>query len=121
MKTHRDGLPRLSAQGLRRRERTPWRCGASRAVRDDVRQGLLEAESLGKPPIWSQMRPVGGRRKVLTMHRIAGNFPPARRAASAISMGLHQRSLVLIQVMRPSLNGGTNFPAANAGLAIADE
>ncbi len=32
---------------------------------------------------------------VLTMHRIACNFPPTRRAAYAISMSHDQRSLVL--------------------------
>ena len=80
--THRDGLPRFSARNVR--------CGDA---------GHREAcatpsESLGKPPFRSRRRPVGGRRKVLTMHRIACNFPPARRAAYAISMGHDQRSLV---------------------------
>ncbi len=53
------------------------------------------SESLGKPPFRSRMRPVGGHRKVLTMHRIACNFPPTRRAAYAISMSHDQRPLVL--------------------------
>ncbi len=81
--THRDGLPRFSALSVR--------CGDA---------GHREAcatpsESLGKPPLRSRRRPGGGRRKVLTMHRIACNFPPARRAAYAISMSHDQRSLVL--------------------------
>ena len=81
--THRDGLPRFSARSVR--------CGDA---------GHREAcatpsESLGKPPLRSRMRPVGGRRKVLTMHRIAGNFSPTRRAAYAISMSHDQRPLVL--------------------------
>ena len=82
MKTHRDGLPRFSARSVRRGDaghREP--CATTTG-------------SLGKPPFRSRMRPVGVRRKVLTMRRIACNFPPARRAAYAISMGLHQRSLV---------------------------
>ena len=81
--THRDGLPRFSALSVR--------CGDA---------GHREAcatpsESLGKPPLRSRMRPVGGRRKVLTMHRIACNFPPARRAAYAISMSHDRCPLVL--------------------------
>ena len=82
MKTHRDGLPKFSARGARRGDaghREPC---------------AMQSESFGKPPFRSRMRPVGERRKVLTMHRIACNFPPARRVAYAISMGLHQRSLV---------------------------
>ena len=82
MKTHRDGLPRLSARSARRGD------AGHREV------CATTTESLGKPPFRSRMRPVGGRRKVLPMHRIACTFPPARRAAYAISMGLHQRSLV---------------------------
>ncbi len=80
--THRDGLPRLSdgvAHALR--------CPASP-------QRTLLAENLGKPPFRSSMRPVGGRRKVLTMPRIACGSPPARRIARAISMGHYQRDLV---------------------------
>ncbi len=80
--THRDGLPRL-LDGVAH----ALRCPAS------PRRTLL-AESLGKPPLRSRRRPVGGRRKVLTMHRIAGTFPPTRRAAYAIPMGHDQRSLV---------------------------
>ncbi len=83
MKTYRDGLPRFSVRKVRRGDaghRVPC---------------ATPSESLGRPPFRSRMRPVGVRWKVLTMHRIACNFPPARRAAYAISMGLHQRSLVL--------------------------
>ena len=80
--THRDGLPRFSVRSVR--------CGDG---------GHREAcatpsESLGKPPFRSRMRPVGGVDKVLTMRRIACTFPPARRAAYAISMSHDQRSLV---------------------------
>ncbi|MCH7693169.1 MAG: hypothetical protein IID50_06965 [Proteobacteria bacterium] len=55
--TRRAGLPRLSARSVR--------CGDA---------GHREAcatpsESLGKPPLRSRMRPVGGRRKVSTMRR----------------------------------------------------
>ena len=81
--THRDGLPRFSARSARRGD----------AVHRKLRATL--SESLGKPPFGSRMRPVGGRRNDLTMHRIAGAVPPARRAAYAISMGHYQRSLVL--------------------------
>jgi hypothetical protein len=88
MKTHRDDLSRFSARSARRGD----------AVHREPR--ATPSESLGKPPFRSRMRPVGVRRKVLMMHRIARlpksyggqacNFPPARRAAYAISMGLHQ-------------------------------
>ena len=87
MKTHRDGLPGLSARSVRRGD-----AGHREAC-------ATPSESPGKPPFRSDMQPVGVRRKVLTMHRIADNVPPARRAAYAISMGLHQRSLVLVQVV----------------------
>ena len=80
--THRDGLPRLSDSVAR-----ALRCPAS------PRRTLL-AESLGKPPFRSSMRPVGGRRKALTMRRIAGDFPPTRRAAWTIPRGHYHRSLV---------------------------
>ncbi len=80
--THRDGLPRLS-DGVAHASR----CPASP-------QRTLLAESLGKPPFRSRRRSVGGRRKVLTMHRIACTFPPPRRAAYAISMSHDQSSLV---------------------------
>ncbi len=89
MEAHRDGLPKFSARSVRRGDaghREP--CATTTG-------------SLGPPPFRSRMRPVGGRRKVLTMRRIACNFPPARRAAYAISMGLHQRSLVLGLVRPP--------------------
>ena len=87
MKTHRDGFPRFSARSVRRGD----------AVHRET--CATTSESLGKPPLRSRRRPVGGRRKVLTMRRIACNFPPTRpsyiqRAAYAISMGLHQRSLI---------------------------
>ncbi len=60
-----------------------------------IRQRALQAGLYPRLP----MRPVGGRRKVLTMHRIAGTFPPTRRAAYAISMSHDQRSL--LSVRRP--------------------
>ena len=80
--THGDGLPRFSALGVR--------CGDA---------GHREAcatpsKSLGKPPFRSRMWLVGGVEKVLTMRRIACNFPPTRRAAYAISMSHDRRPLV---------------------------
>ncbi len=86
--THRDGLPRISARSV----------GCSDAGHRKACATL--SESLGKPPFRSRRRPVGRRRKALTMGRIAGNFPPtplsieAMGAACAISMGHYQRSLV---------------------------
>ncbi len=59
------------------------------------------SESLGKPPLRSSLRPVGGRRKALTMPRIARGFPPtplsveAMGAAGTIPLGHYHRSLVL--------------------------
>ncbi len=72
------------------------------------------SESLGKPPLRSRMRPVGGRRKVLTMHRIAGTFPPTRRVAYAISMSHDQRPLVL-----PERGDGAGHDEAEAGGLLA--
>ncbi len=80
--THRDGFPRFSARSVR--------CGD--AVHREACATL--SESLGKPPFGSRMRPVGGRRNGLTMHRIAGAAPPTQRTAYAISRGHYQRSLV---------------------------
>jgi hypothetical protein len=80
--THRDDFPRFSARNV----------GCSDAGHREDRATL--PESLGKPPFGSRMRPVGVRRKALTMHRIAGGLPPTRRAAYAISMSHYQRSLV---------------------------
>ena len=80
--TRRAGLPRFSALSVRRGD-----AGHREAC-------ATPSESLGKPPLRSRMRPVGGRRKVLTMRRIACTFPPARRAAYAISMSHDQRPLV---------------------------
>jgi hypothetical protein len=76
--THRDGLPRFSARSVRCRD-----AGHRKAC-------ATLPESLGKPPFRSRMRPVGGRRAALTMHRIACGIPPTRRAAYAISMGYDQ-------------------------------
>ncbi len=80
--THRDGFPRFSARSVRRGD----------VGHREARATL--SESLGKPPFRSSMRPVGGRRKALTMRRIAGDFPPTRRAAWTIPMGHYHRSLV---------------------------
>ena len=80
--THRDGLPRFSARSVRRGD----------AGHREARATL--SESLGKPPFRSSMRLVGGRRKALTMLRIAGDFPPTRRAAWTIPMGHYHRFLV---------------------------
>jgi hypothetical protein len=82
MKTHRDDIPRFSVRSVRRGDAEHRKACATLP------------ESLGMSPFRSRMRPVGVRRKVLTMCRIARNFPPARRVACAISKGLHQRSLV---------------------------
>jgi len=78
----RAGLPRFSALSVR--------CGDA----GHRKACATPFESLGQPPLRSPMRPVGARRKVLTMPRIAGNFPPPRRAAYAISMSHDQRPLV---------------------------
>ena len=83
--THRDGLPRFSARSVRRRD------AAHRKPR------ATPSESLGKPPLRSPPRPVGGRRKALPMRRIARSLPPTRRAAGAIPMGHYHRFLVLNQ------------------------
>ncbi len=80
--TRRAGLPGFSALSVR-----PGDAGHREAC-------ATPSESLGKPLLRSRRRPVGGRRKVLTMHRIARNFPPTRRAAYAISMSHDQRPLV---------------------------
>ena len=77
-----DGLPRVSARSVRRRDAGHRKTCAT------------TSESLGRPPFGLRIRPVGGRRKALTMHRIAGDFPPTRRAAWAIPMGHYHRSLV---------------------------
>jgi hypothetical protein len=73
--THRDGFPRFSARSAR--------CG------DAVHRKacVTLSESLGKLPFRSRLRPVGVRRKTLTMHHIARGLSPTRRAADAISMG----------------------------------
>ncbi len=85
--THRDGLPRVSA-------RSAWRGDAGhREPRATPSEGPSPQDS-GKPPFRSSMRPVGGRRKVLTMPRIACDLPPTRWAAWTIPMGHYRRSLV---------------------------
>ncbi len=72
--THRDGFPRFSARSV-------WRGDAGHRE-----PGGTPPESLGKlPPVARANR--RGRRKALTMPRIARGFPPARRIARAISMG----------------------------------
>ncbi len=80
--THRDGFPRLSA-------RSAWRGDAAHR-----KPRATTSESLGKPPFRSRRRTAGGRRKALTMSRIARGFPPTRRIACTITMGHYQRSLV---------------------------
>ncbi len=80
--THRDGFPRLSA-------RSAWRGDAGHR-----KPCGTPSESLGKPPFRSRGRTAGGRRKALTMSRIARGFPPTRRVACPISMGHYQRDLV---------------------------
>ena len=81
--THRDGLPRFSARSAQRGDAGHRETSATLS------------ESLGKPPFRSSMRPVGGRRKALTMHHSARGFPPTRRAAWTIPIGHYHRSLVL--------------------------
>ncbi len=66
--THRDGLPRFSARSVRRGDAGHREACATPSAN-------LLAESLGKPPFRSPMRPVGGRRKALTMPRIAWPLP----------------------------------------------
>ncbi len=84
--THGDGLPRFSARSVRRGD-----AGHREAC-------ATPSESPGKPPFRSRRRPVGGRRKALTMRCIAGGFPStrpmARRIACPISMGHYQGPLV---------------------------
>ncbi len=67
--TPRDGLPRFSARSARR--------GDAR-----YREACATlSDSLGKPPFRSPMRPVGGRRKALTMapHRLRlPSYPTGR-------------------------------------------
>jgi hypothetical protein len=67
--THRDGLARLSARSVRRRDASHRKACAT------------TFESLDKPPFRSPMRPVGQRRKASPMRRIASSFPLSRRAA----------------------------------------
>jgi len=80
--THRDALPRLSARSVRRSDVGHRKTCATLS------------ESLGKAPFRSCRRTAGGRRKALTMSRIACGFPPTRRIACAISMGQYQGPLV---------------------------
>ena len=89
--THRDGFPRLSA-------RSAWRGDARHRKPCGTPPESPGAQDLGKPPSRSGRRTAGGRRKALTMPRIARSFPPtrplARRIARAISMGHYQGPLV---------------------------
>jgi len=94
--THRDGFPRRSA-------RSAWRSDAGHR-----KPCATPSESLGKPPFRSGGRTAGGRRKVLTMSRIARGFPPTRRIARPISMGHYQRSLV-VEVMAGEQGSSCQF------------
>ena len=76
--THRDGFARFSARSARRGDAVHREAGAT------------PSESLAKPPDRSRMQPVGVRRNVLPMRRIARDNSPARRTAYAISMGYYQ-------------------------------
>ena len=80
--TDRDALPRFSARSV----------GCVDAGHHKAR--ATPSESLGKAPFRSHARPLGERRKVLTMDHIGCNFPPTRETEHAISMGHYQRSLV---------------------------
>ncbi len=88
--THRDGFPRLSA-------RSAWRGDAGHR-KPCATPPAPWPKDLGKPPFRSRGRTAGGRRKALTMSRIARGLPPtrpmARRIACPISMGHYQRSLL---------------------------
>ncbi len=99
--THRDGLPHASRLGFSARSvrRGDAGHGEPRAPSTSHGPSAPGAESpglraLGKPPFRSSVRPIGGRRKVLTMPRIACDLPPTRRAAWTIPMGHYHRSLV---------------------------
>ncbi len=123
--THRDGLPRFSARSVRRGDAEHREACATLS------------ESLGKPPFRSHRRSVRGhgvspfvysggrprdprgRRKALTMSRIACDFPPTRlptiwhgpkRAAWAIPIGHYHRSLVLpVSGLEPA--GAPGYPS----------
>ena len=99
--THRDGFPRFSAS-----TRVAWRCGTSQAMRDAVRPLAESPWEAAVPVAQANRRRANrwGRRKVLTMSRIARGFSPTRplarplarpMIACAISMDHYQRSLVL--------------------------
>ena len=117
MKTHRDGFARFSARSVRRGDgrvedattrRHREACATlPESLSADPPEMKLPADPpemifsagppIAKPPFGSRMRPIvaggpadcGGRRTGLTMPRIAGTAPPTRRAAYAISIGLH--------------------------------
>ncbi len=94
--THRDGFPHASRLGFS--ARSAWRGDARHREPRGTPSERPSLRALGKPPFRSRGRTAGGRRKTLTMPRIACGFPPtrplARRIARAISMGHYQRSLV---------------------------
>jgi len=99
--THRDGLPHASRLGFSARSvrRGDAGHGEPRAPSTSIGPSAPGAESpglqaLGKLPFRPPMGPVGGRRKVLTMSRIAYHLPPTQRAPWAIPMGHYHRSLV---------------------------
>ena len=103
--THRDGLPHASRLGFSARSvrRGDAGHGEPRAPSTSIGPSAPGAESpglqaLSKPPFRSPMGPgsgrIWGRRKVLTMPRIACDLPPTRRAAWTIPMGHYHRSLV---------------------------
>ncbi len=88
--THRDGFPHASRLGLS--ARSAWRgdAGHRKPRAPSTSIGPPESPSpkaLGKPPFRSRGRTAGGRRKAVSMPRIARGLPPARRIARAISMG----------------------------------
>ncbi len=70
--THRDGFPRLSARSV-------WRGDAGHRKPRAPSESYGRSESLGKPPFRSRRRTGSGRpwgrRKALTMSRIARGFP----------------------------------------------
>jgi len=83
--TPRDGFPRFSARSVR--------CGDAvyREAYATLSESLSAGPPIGKPPCRSRMRPVGGRRNGLTMHRstapsLLPDGPPTRSLGVIISV-----------------------------------
>ena len=97
--TLRDGLAWFSARSARRSDAVHRELCAtlpeSRPASSPATI-LSAGPPIDRPPSGSRMRPVGGRRNVLTMHRIDCDDSPTRRAAYAISKGHYQGPWVFI-------------------------